>query len=125
MSASGSGTSSRTATLQNAAAATGNGTVLALSPGDEVMLKTLGATIPSATIVFEVSYDSQSTWENAFLEDALAAGGISTLINTLAVSTSIARSRYRQVPGATHLRARVSIFVTGTVTVTAVVNSRP
>lgn len=106
-------------TMQNAATGTGNGTSITLTPADiQVGITILGATIPSSTIVFEVSNDGGTTWELAFLEDALVASGIGTLVNVVAVTTSLLRYRYRPVPGITNIRARVSVYVTGSVTVT-------
>lgn len=109
-------------TLQNAAGATGNGTVVALTAADrELTIKAVGASAV-LTILHEVSFDSGSNYENAFLEDLLAAGGIGTLINSVANPTTT-RHRYRIPAGATNFRTRISAFVSGTVTVTGIVRT--
>lgn len=110
-------------TMQNAAGALGNGTAIALADGDRVMMKFIGASVPSMTAAIEVSYDGGSNYVNAFAQDLLAAGGISTQVNTVAITTTAAWSLYVAPPGATHLRARISVFATGTGTVTATVLS--
>ena len=120
----GAGTITETpTTLQSAAVATGNGTIISLNPGDVLTIKTVGASTPTATITFEVSYDG-TNYVNAFLQDMLAAGGIGTLINTVAVSTTPAYSQYSCPPGSQKFRARISAYVAGSVTVTVVQRSR-
>lgn len=107
-----------TTTLQSAAAGTGNGTILSLSPNDtEILVSMIGAAAV-LTVTHEVSFDGGSNYVNAFLEDLLAATGIGTLVNAV-VNPTATRYRYRVVPGATNFRSRVSAFVSGSVTVTA------
>lgn len=112
----------RSYTLQSVAGGNGNGTAITLDANShEVMIAVSGATAV-LSVILEVSFDGGSNHENAFAEDLLAAGGIATLINTVANPTTH-RYRYRVPPGATRLRARVASFVSGTVTVTGVVRS--
>ena len=113
-------TSEVTTTLQNAAGATGNGTALTFAPEDQmVTIKALGASTPSMTVVFELSYDSGSTWENAFPQNILST--TAAFLNTLVITdTTAARYVWIRPPGATNFRARVSVFVSGTVTVSAI-----
>lgn len=113
----------RSATLQNAVSANGNGTTLTLAPSDDqITLKTTGASTPIFTVTFEVSWDNGSTWLNAFLEDLLNAS-VGTFINVL-TNPSAAYHRYRVAPGVTSVRARIASYVSGTGTVTAVVRGR-
>lgn len=113
-----------TTVLQSAAAATGNGTALAVQSGDVVRLKTVGATVPNAVVTYEWSDDGGTTWYNAFVQDLLAAAGLATMVNTVAVATSAAHGLWEAPPGATSLRGRVSTYVAGTVTVTAITRRR-
>lgn len=113
-----------TTALQSAAAATGNGTVLAIQPGDVVRLKTIGASVPNAIVTYEWSDDGGTTWYNAFVQDLLAAAGLATMVNTVTVGTTAAHGLWEAPPGSTSLRGRVSTFVAGTVTVTAITRRR-
>lgn len=113
-----------TTVLQNAAGATGNGTALTLQVGDVVRLITVGASTPNAVVTYEWSDDGGTSWYNAFVQDLGAAGGLATMVATVSVATSKAHGLFLAPPGATTFRARVSTYVTGTVTVTAVTRAR-
>lgn len=86
------------------------------------MIRSVGSTAV-LSVIHEVSFDNGSNYENAFLENLLDAAGIGTLVNTLANPTTH-RHRYRIPAGATNFRSRVASFVSGTVTVTAIVRSQ-
>lgn len=106
-------------TLQNAAAANGNGASLALSAASmDVLITILGASTPVMTVAIEHSFDSGSTWSSAATRDLTATAA--TLLTSIAASTTIARLIYTVPPGATHVRAPVSSYVSGNVTVTAI-----
>lgn len=113
-------TTSSATTTQNAAGANGNGVTVTIDANTrEIGITVQGASTPVMDVIFEVSSDGGSTWENAFLENLLAATGIGTLVNTVAASASKLRYRYRPAPGINAFRSRVANFVSGTVTVIA------
>jgi len=99
-----------TATLQNAAVATGNGTVLAVDRFTSVGLQVTIAT--TATVTFEVTQDG-TTWASATCVSVANTSG------TL-VSTATATGTYQcNVAGMMQFRARISAWTSGAVTVTA------
>lgn len=107
-------------TLQSAAGADGNGTAISLNAKDkEIMVKVVGATAV-LSVNHEVSFDGGSTYETCYMENLLSAAGIGTLVAAIANPTTH-RLRIKKPPGATNFRSRISGFVSGTVTVTAVV----
>lgn len=103
-------------TFQNAAAATGNGSVMDLSMLDLSSLVVLVTISATATVAFEASLDG-SAWI-ALPMVPLAAG---TLPGT-SVTTATASGNYYVAPGARpsalQVRVRVSAWTSGTVTVT-------
>lgn len=96
--------------LHTAAVATANGTALDVQQYPAVGVQVEGIT--SATITFEVTIDG-STWYAALA---------SNLTTGLVATTATADGMY-QVPtvGPEQMRARISTYVSGTITVTAVV----
>ena len=103
-----------TTTLQSAAVATGNGTILTLAPGDVVRVTTVGASTPSATVVYEFSDDAGATYYDAYCLDLLAA--TPTFIKQVAVMTTMAQAQFTAPPKADRFRARISMYTQGTVT---------
>jgi len=105
LSSAGAATIPTSTTMQNAAAATGNGTTLNVS-GYAVAIVQVTGTF-SATITFEASTDD-ATW-TAILAHSIGTGGLS--------STATAVGDYRiSTSGYKSIRARISTYVSGNVT---------
>ena len=101
-------------TLQNAATGTGNGSTLALDDGTEDM--TLAVSGGVATVEAEVSFDGGATWAAHFLRDLSVAA---TNLTSITAAAGAKRYLYQHLPGATHLRTRISAFVSGAITCVA------
>lgn len=107
-------TGSVNGTLQNAAGANGNGTALALLGNASVILTVTMAGF-TGTVNFEVSEDN-SNWSPLQVQQE----GTNTIVTTTTGATSTSVTLYEgSVAGLQSLRARVSGFSAGTVTVTA------
>jgi hypothetical protein len=102
--------------LQNAAAGTGNGSALTLDSRSQFVTLTTSGGI--GTVIPEHSFDGGATWETAFVEDLLA--GAAALLGSITTAAGIQRYRYRAPPGANRLRTRISAFVSGAITCTAI-----
>ena len=102
--------------LQNAAASTGNGTSATVDARtQEIYVWIQGASTPSATLILEWSPDGGSTWLAAYAADLLNTA--LTLVNSVVIaSTTAQRFRWSPPPGATNVRTRISVFVSGTIT---------
>jgi len=100
---------SREVTLQNAAVATGNGTSLPMSGSDSAVLQVNGIT--TATITFEGTVDG-SNWV------AVAMSDLNSTTRARA-TTATADGLYllESAGSLTLLRARVSVWTAGTITV--------
>lgn len=109
--ASGGGVASTYATLQNAATAVGNGTVLDVSQYSTIVLNAVFS--GTATIVFEGSVDGTSyDLINGY---SLVSGFVNTQVTSI---TSNSRVRF-YVAGLRYFRARISAYTSGTVDVQA------
>ncbi len=98
-------------TLQNGATGTGNGQVLTLSPtgsanGASVQVVMSG----TATITFEATFDSGSSNWTAVAATNVASGTAATTATASGIYTIA-------IPGAQQVRARISSYSSGTVTV--------
>lgn len=105
---SGSNDTADSTTLQTAAAATGNGTALAVSGWGGVTFEVTGTF--SATITFECSRDGGTTYYS--IEATAVGGSVATTTTTTGLYTT-------SVKGYTHVRARISAYTSGSVTVAA------
>lgn len=114
-------TAERAVTLQSAAGATGNGTAVTFAPTDKELMVFIAGAAAVLTLAHEATFDGGSTWESAFLQDLLAAGGLGTLLSGVASPGAKSRLRYVRPAGCTGFRSRVSVYVSGTVTVSGVV----
>lgn len=104
-------------TLQNAAAATGNGAALALDGTETEVLLTVTSTGPAVgTLTLEHSIGGAFVAASVNLITTLVVDAL-TIVNPAAGPVYY---RYHPVPGATQLRARVSAYTSGTITVTAI-----
>lgn len=102
------GWSARTATLQNAATANGNGAIMDVSDLATVVFEVRGTF--SATVNFEGSLDDVNWYPLRVVQ--MGAGGLSTTATTAGL--------YRaEVAGLKSVRARISGYVSGSVTVVA------
>jgi len=101
------GSSQAITTLQNAVTATGNGTALSVAGLSTVVFDVSGTFV--GTITFEAQVDSQ--WVSL----------LATAVGTPVIaSTATAAGEYRaSVAGLTNVRARVSAYTSGTITVKA------
>jgi hypothetical protein len=101
------------ATLQNAAGATGNGTPLAVAGMSVVVFTVGGASGPNATVTFEGTEDGTNY-------QSLIAANLGTGMQSGTASVTTTPTLYvASVGGLTAVRARISAWVAGTVTVTA------
>lgn len=110
----------RSVVMQNAATATGNGTSLDTSQASIAILQT---TISgTATVTFEASVDG-TTWSGLYCALLAATNPVTGVTN---VGTSTASNMYRcNVAGIPIIRARVSAYTSGTVTVKGLATSLP
>lgn len=99
-----------TTTLQSAAAATGNGTAQTVTGYAQATLNVTGTFV--GTVTFEGSPDSGTTYV-AVLAQQL---GVTTTPATTTTGTGVFRI---SVDGLTNLRARVSAYTSGSITVTS------
>lgn len=109
------------ATLQSAAAATGNGTAIDMRGFNALAVLVVHTTTPTLTVTFEGSIDGGTTY---FSLGLTSLADHSTVASTSASSGSNvtyagALPASRRIP-LTHFRARVSAYTAGAVTVTAV-----
>lgn len=111
-----------TTTLQNAAAGTGNGTTLTLTPYDDLVSILLVNSAGTATVVIEDSIDGGGSW-SAGLAAELVASAL-TLVTSVALAANTRRFLYTRPPGVNALRCRISAVAVGTVTATATVRRR-
>ena len=101
--------------MQNAAVAVGNGTVLAVAGYGTAMINIAG-TFTGSTIIFEGTQDGT----NYFAEAATQLGASSIS------STATVPGIYRlSVSGLTNIRARISVFGTGTITASGRATNAP
>jgi hypothetical protein len=92
-------------TLQNAAAATGNGTVMNIDGFKAVAVQVSGTFV--GTVTFETSVDGTN----------FVATGVTPAAGGAAVSTATAPGLWNLTPnGVTQLRVRVSAYTSGTIT---------
>lgn len=105
----GAATTANTTTMQSAAVATGNGTAQTVTGYAEATIQIVGIT--TATITFEGYSDAVPTWVAI---DAKKIG--SSNVGTTATSDGIYRVK---VSGLTQIRARISSYTSGTITVTS------
>lgn len=99
--------------LQAGASALGNGVTLAVAGKSVVLLTVSGAGGPNAIVTFEGTEDGTSF-------QALIAANLGTAVQGTAASVSATPTLYVcSVGGLNGLRARISTYVAGTVTVTA------
>lgn len=106
------GSSQSSTVLQNAAQATGNGVALNVSNVATVGFEITGTFV--GTVTFEVSND-QNNWYPILVSQS----GTSTIGNT-ATATGI---YYAEVVSVTYVRARISAYTSGSITVTAVADA--
>lgn len=99
---------SKSATLQNAATATGNGNTFDVSGLVNVSLQIFGTFV--GTVTFEASNDGGTTW---------ATVGFLNSSNTNATTASAAGIFTSYNTGYLLLRVRVSAYTSGTITVIA------
>jgi hypothetical protein len=100
-------------TLQNAAAATGNGTPIDVRGCDILVLDVTGAFV--GTVTFEGSIDSTTGSDGNFF-----AVGMKTMADGAAVTTTTAAGAFKMPFDAgalAYFRARVSAWTSGTITV--------
>lgn len=105
--------------LQTAASGTGNGTAMTLDGKSQQV--TVSVPAGTYTVIFEHSIDAGVSWLSAFLQDintaaAVIAAPIGAIVSPAGTSLYI----YRPIPGVTRLRARISVYVAGTPTITAI-----
>lgn len=98
-----------TVTMQSAAVATGNGTAVNVAAGGYVTLVAQVTGITTATITWEATIDD-STWVAIRATD---------LTSGTAASTATANGLFSlTVSGLSQVRARISAYTSGTITVT-------
>ena len=103
-------------TLQNGATGTGNGTAMTMDAKTESLNVTVSGGI--ATVIPEHSFDAGSTWELAVMQDLTT--GAAALVTTITAAVAPQRFIYKHVPGANRFRMRISAFVSGAITSTAI-----
>lgn len=105
--------------LQTAASGTGNGTAMTLDGKTQQV--TVSVPAGTYTVVFEHSIDAGISYVAAFLTDInTAAAVIAAPVGTLVSPAGTSMYTYTAIPGATRLRARISVYVAGTPTITAI-----
>jgi hypothetical protein len=101
-------------TLQSAATGTGNGSTITLDAKSQSVL--LSASGGIATIIAEWSFDAGATWETAFYTLVLTGAPAAAIT----VAAGVTRYTLIVPPGASRFRARISAFVSGNITATAI-----
>lgn len=100
-------------TLQNAAAATGNGTPIDMRGFDYLVVDVTGTFV--GTVTFEGSIDSTTGSDGNYF-----AVGLKTAADGAAVTTATAAGAFKLPPdmgGLAYFRARVSAYTSGAITV--------
>jgi len=119
-SAQGTGPIVKNRNMQTAAVATANGLTLDTGQAAIAVLQVLGTF--SGTVTFEASTNG-STWVNLFCSLIAATNPVTGVTN---VATSTAPNMYRcNVSGIPVIRARVSAYTSGSITVIGMATSLP
>lgn len=107
-----------TTIMQNAAGADGNGTSLALTPNTKDVTLIVTGITGALTVNVEISRDGGATWIVGVIQDSLALSV--SLVSTVVDPTTTTIYHYLHKPGFNLMRARISSFLSGSVTVTAI-----